>query len=307
MTSQADARRSVLRNATPDRTARLHHPFMEPDPRNDVATRLRGAGIDHAEQLADLAEAAWRITTARTTFAALERGASRFAGTPDVPPDFAWPARDGRALSFLAQIDLTEVSSPDLPPTGWLLVFYDVDAQPGGHRSKDAEGWRVVHVDAPRDSLARRSAPRTRHAPFAPCSLRLRPVADLPDLDDTALTLSGVRIDDAQWDAYMDVSSMLSGGPHLKNDASDENERYHHLLGHPQIIQGDMREDCERLTTGGSRATAPERWRLLLQIDSDEDGPGWTWGDGGRLYFWIRRDDLAARAFDRVWLVLQCT
>lgn len=30
------------------------------------------------------------------------------------------------------------------------------------------------------------------------------------------------------------------------------------------------------------------------------------WGDVGRLYYWIRREDLAQRRFDKVWLVLQC-
>jgi len=30
------------------------------------------------------------------------------------------------------------------------------------------------------------------------------------------------------------------------------------------------------------------------------------WGDLGRIYYWIRDDDLAARRFDRSWLVLQC-
>lgn len=31
------------------------------------------------------------------------------------------------------------------------------------------------------------------------------------------------------------------------------------------------------------------------------------WGDLGRLYFWIRDDDLAARRFEKAWLILQCT
>ena len=29
-------------------------------------------------------------------------------------------------------------------------------------------------------------------------------------------------------------------------------------------------------------------------------------GDCGRIYFYIRREDLLARRFDRAWLVLQC-
>ncbi len=46
-------------------------------------------------------------------------------------------------------------------------------------------------------------------------------------------------------------------------------------------------------------------WRLLLQLDSD-DNPKWMWGDAGRLYFWIREQDLAERNFSRVWCIEQC-
>lgn len=49
-----------------------------------------------------------------------------------------------------------------------------------------------------------------------------------------------------------------------------------------------------------------DHWNLLLQLDSDEAGPGWMWGDVGRLCFWIRDEDLAARRFERVWMQLQC-
>ncbi|WP_433089009.1 DUF1963 domain-containing protein [Dactylosporangium sp. CA-052675] len=52
------------------------------------------------------------------------------------------------------------------------------------------------------------------------------------------------------------------------------------------------------------RAGAAE-WRLLWQVDTDEDGLGWMWGDMGMLYFWIRDEDLAAARFDRVWVILQ--
>ena len=47
-------------------------------------------------------------------------------------------------------------------------------------------------------------------------------------------------------------------------------------------------------------------WQLLLQIDSDEENTGMMWGGGGRLYFWIRKDDLKKRAFANVWMVLEC-
>ena len=36
------------------------------------------------------------------------------------------------------------------------------------------------------------------------------------------------------------------------------------------------------------------------------DGFELMFGDCGRVYFCIRKEDLAARRFDRVWLILQC-
>ena len=47
-------------------------------------------------------------------------------------------------------------------------------------------------------------------------------------------------------------------------------------------------------------------WRLLFQLDSDEEGLGVSWGDAGKLYFWIRRPDLRARRFEATWTILQC-
>ena len=48
------------------------------------------------------------------------------------------------------------------------------------------------------------------------------------------------------------------------------------------------------------------QWQLLLQVDSDEEGTGFMWGDMGRIYYWIRESDLRERRFDRSWLILQC-
>jgi uncharacterized protein YwqG len=53
------------------------------------------------------------------------------------------------------------------------------------------------------------------------------------------------------------------------------------------------------------RAVASE-WISLLHIDSDDDA-GMMCGDVGTIYYWIRRQDLAQGAFDRAWLILQCS
>ena len=43
-----------------------------------------------------------------------------------------------------------------------------------------------------------------------------------------------------------------------------------------------------------------------MQIDTNEEGPGWMWGDVGRIYFWIKQKDLASLRFQDAWLIFQC-
>jgi uncharacterized protein YwqG len=93
----------------------------------------------------------------------------------------------------------------------------------------------------------------------------------------------------------------------------------HQLLGWPTLIQNPMELECQLAANGiyvgnsegyrdarveGLRAGASD-WLLLFQADS-EDSAGMTWGDGGMIYYWIRRQDLEERAFEHAWFVLQC-
>ena len=48
-------------------------------------------------------------------------------------------------------------------------------------------------------------------------------------------------------------------------------------------------------------------WKLLFQMDSFMAGSfELIFGDSGRIYFYIRQQDLENRDFDKVWLILQC-
>ena len=95
------------------------------------------------------------------------------------------------------------------------------------------------------------------------------------------------------------------------------------LLGWPDIIQNNMTLECELVSRGhylgGSWESVPQEerdalrvpsvqdWRLLFQLDTVASGDfELMFGDCGRIYFYIRREDLQARQFDRAWLVLQC-
>jgi uncharacterized protein YwqG len=118
------------------------------------------------------------------------------------------------------------------------------------------------------------------------------------------------RLDDGNRDeTYSDISAYLMSG--WSTDP-------HKLLGFANPVQDVMELDCELVTNGipfGQRRKEAERvkelearardWRLLLQVESDGNAK-MMWGDAGRLYFWMREQDLRDARFDRTWLLFQC-
>jgi uncharacterized protein YwqG len=93
----------------------------------------------------------------------------------------------------------------------------------------------------------------------------------------------------------------------------------HRMFGWPDLVQNSMQLDCQLASSGidlrsdagydDPRAAQLEggaaEWMLLLQVDTDDEA-GWMWGDCGTLYYWIRRPDLLAGRFDRVWMIFEC-
>jgi uncharacterized protein YwqG len=122
-------------------------------------------------------------------------------------------------------------------------------------------------------------------------------------------------VQDPDVDRYIGLQEELDAAQGLTEDSPN-----HQLLGYPDQIQGNMQLECQLVThglycgdTSGYRdpraaelAAGAGDWRLLFQLGTDEDGLGVMWGDVGKLYFWIRRQDLASRRFEAAWTILQC-
>lgn len=266
-----------------------------------------------------------RLATQRVPDTQIKLGASRIGGTPDVPHGWEWPRwrpseqRDDKfgepwhpdqpaPLGFIAQIDLSTLPQVDdiLPSSGWLYFFYDRYCEPWGFDPADRGCCRVVYDNRDRTSLSRLQPPSDadpEHLAY-PCLVEVRPELTLPD------DVSEIEYGSPAYEAYRRMCDDLMDADQLT---------YHRLLGYPQLIQNPMELECQ-LASSGVYCGSPEGyqsaeakileagakdWRLLLQIDTDEHGPGWIWGDVGRIYFWIKQQDLAARRFDHVWLIFQ--
>ena len=254
-------------------------------------------------------------------------GASKFGGRPDVPADFIWPVFETdtreddqvkeRPLAFLAQFDCAQLAPLDpeglLPKEGVLSFFYELESQRWGYDPKDAGCARVFWFEGP---LAPAEFPAELEEDFRlpEMAAQLFGGTDAPDFQDAcpaleyAWTANDYRIfDQARRELGMDYPANRS-----------------QLLGWPDIIQNNMTLQCELISRGyylgGSwekipleersalRTPSVRDWQLLFQLDTVENGDfELMFGDCGRIYFYIRREDLAQRRFDRVWLFQQCS
>lgn len=254
-------------------------------------------------------------------------GASKFGGRPDVPADFIWPVFEtdtreddqvkARPLAFLVQFDCAQLAPLDpeglLPKEGLLSFFYELESQRWGYDPKDAGCARVFWFEGP---LAPAEFPAELEEDFRlpEMAAQLSGATDAPDFQDACPAL------EYPWTAN-DYRAFDQARRELGMDYPANRSQ---LLGWPDIIQNNMTLQCELISRGyylgGSwekipleersalRTPSVRDWQLLFQLDTVENGDfELMFGDCGRIYFYIRREDLAQRRFDRVWLIQQCS
>jgi len=286
--------------------------------KDEMFKLFTAAGFEeHAELMESCAERCVSFHTTPLDEDDLAIGSSRLGGHPDLPIDLEWPAWNGRPLDFLVQLDLSEISGfkvcKHLPPSGRLYFFYDSESMKWGFDPADRGSWRVMFSDKPKESLQRIRIDGAVPSPllYNSCALSFRE------------SLSG------DW-AFIPIDMLNLKGRDLKQYEDfifelPASSSLHQVLGEPNPIQSfscsDMQERCQwasnGLYLGGSGGPSPDRaelerlrpgateWRLLLQLDSDENAE-MEWVDSGRLYFFIREEELEKRDFDNVWMILEC-
>jgi Domain of unknown function (DUF1963) len=240
----------------------------------------------------------------------------------------AWP------LSFVAQIDFAELhaarSLDGFPPAGRLLLFCDGVDFPWGAREEQVHA-RVVFTELPADRLQRRRHPQEFDEAGDDPMFRdqfvfkpriLRPTAWLlPPPLGVAEQRVWASPKWPAWPAYQQFWRDLYTR-HPETFGRD-GERIHQVGGVAFSIQQPVEAECAKFADDNARPRrwwhsdvymcAPTKehlaraveWQLVLQIDSD-DKAGIQWGDAGRLYLCAHRQDVAARRFDRCWMVAQC-
>ena len=248
---------------------------------------------------------------------------SKIGGRPYLPADFEWPEykdkNDGeiRPLSFFCQLNLSELSAYDrdglLPERGILSFFYECESFCWGFDPEDKGAARVFYYENT-EGFVPTDIPQEIDSdyvmPEMPLSFEARKAYPMFEEFDV---LSDIICDCEDYDRLVEEL----GGDVWVSDR-------HKILGYADIIQNEMLSECEMNTRGISTGT-PENyknlseaakadicekekeWVLLLQLSTIEtDDFCWMFGDGGMLYYYIRKEDLANRRFENTWFSLQC-
>jgi uncharacterized protein YwqG len=236
---------------------------------------------------------------------------SHFGGSPQLPNGTGWPEKGGRSLDFLARLSLSEIqrahSVPWLPQSGALLFFYDIRKHPWGFDPNDRGGFAALHVpDLPEPVVAANHASKYDGAATFNRNVSFRHIDVVPSEGDPVRDL---KLNDAEYEKLSQI-----------DEAAFDAKPKHQVAGIPSPVQGnDMDLECQLASNGvycgnakgyeSARATELEsgrtNWRLLFQMDSDDDLDV-MWGDAGMLYYWIEEQEAQKGNFRNSWLIQQC-
>jgi hypothetical protein len=240
-------------------------------------------------------------------------------GDPLLPADVEWPTWEGHGpLNFVAAVDCGEVPTDELdiplPKSGALLFFYYDGLGESSVIYTDPDsvinGTRVLYVPAEAD-VAERPAPDgvTRYPRLL---LGGELIATAPDNENAALIAAYGNPDDPA--GYVDYPLADPDDNGFWDDVSAfrrDHSPHHRVGGYSLPIQGAVEVEGAHVLAPGTQEQAEEARKglvpelvLLAQIDSDSRS-GMGWGDAGRLFWMIRREDLAAGSFDKATFTWQ--
>ena len=224
-------------------------------------------------------------------------GCSKIGGLPHVPAGFQWMENnDGNALTFLMQINCEELHPFDkekiFPERGMLYFFYDFESQPW---NSEENGYCVFYYEGdiselqPCEYSGKVTESVCRYAEencvIDEKAVKFFATDDLPEYDDNP-EIS----EDYSYEEYEGARYRLLG-----YDPFEYSEKYFKLGGYSNSIQYGLSEEFD------------DSYIQLCQMTTFESGHcGFMFGDTGNLYFYIKKQDMMNRQFERTEINLQC-
>ncbi len=238
---------------------------------------------------------------------------SKYGGIPDLPKHFEWPTFAGKPLSFICQLNLSELPahlfSEDLPPGG--ILYFFILTEGVENRFPVEKGEYVVRFVEPGANLSVRENEAPRGKVFKEVALDFYKHFTFPSYQ------SYLRRNETEELEY--IIENLKDEISLLTDSASEIETRHQILGNPQALQGTVTYWWAHKSLGLKDSeldqslknllhTEEKRYELLLQLDfSDEKTNFSEFGGDAIAYFGILKEDLSKGDFSNVSLVIQNT
>jgi uncharacterized protein YwqG len=250
-----------------------------------------------------------------------DRRGSRAGGLPALPPGVEWPSREGIPLAFVAQLDLSEqpasLAAQGFPTTGLLLFFIDLEHehQIWGHKPSNRDGFRVIYVENPHDAVVPSEFPEALPDDQRLNAMRFQ-VSETWSIIPWEYALGDNLLKDYSEDErYWDLQDWIHS--FVDEEEWGRGSWPNSLLGgFPQQMQADLTMGAEKMNSpcalkGWQDLNWVERrelqqgalnWQLLFQLGAVGQA---GMKDHAWYYFMVRTEDLRARQFDQVWMIVQ--
>jgi len=230
----------------------------------------------------------------------LSIGATKQGGKPDLATEIIWPKYSRRGvpglrntskpMTFLAQLhcaDIKPFAPTQFPDFGLLSFFAAIEQNTLARNENECPIGCVLFSADHAKTLTRTPFPRALYFGnrLPTCSLKIEASTGIgfESLSEAIERRFGYsqEMEDRVWDMY--CREIIPIGRHK-------------LFGPPSMVERDITEEVRLL----AKAESPEShtttdWLLLLEFDL-ADMPV---DEGGRLYYIIRRDDLATYRFNK--------
>ena len=221
-------------------------------------------------------------------------------------------------LSFLCQICLSEIPQsehyPDTLNSGTLYFFADLSNNLIGWEKGCNGAWKVIFLESSASAVGslRKKSENTD-------DILVTSITPYREMDFETVWRIGAP--EQEFEVFnnlarkVNVSELhkaLQNNFNLESHITFSRGIEHQLFGHPAYVQNLMQEECHEKfqNTHQHRAQTDQidgdigDWILLLQLDTDNE-LDWFFGDSGRLFFWIRKQDLAILNFSNVCCLMQ--
>jgi len=223
-------------------------------------------------------------------------GITKIGGTPHLPPSLEWPSGRTGPLTFLAQINFSEIISDmeEVLPNKGIAYFFIVPEKDFDWDVSVNNQYKVLFYDGDMDQIEQSDFPQDLKKE-AVIGEQLMFFSDKIafEFSRTCIYTDGDEILEDIYSRIDDFPESKRSDNEMDKKTSDGQESYYQgkILGTPDNIQDYVEYEW----------SPSNDHRLLFQLN------GGTFWNNSMLYFGITERDLKNRSFGRVRLILQNT